>query len=65
VSDNTLELVQGYFELHDLGPTNLRGVSELINLYEVVGLGQVQGHFQLAARRGLTKFVGREPNLPK
>jgi hypothetical protein len=30
------------------------------NVYEVVGIGALRGHFELAARRGLTKFVGRE-----
>src|SRR6266851_3408835 len=36
------------------------GISEPINVYEVVGAGPLRGHFELAARRGLTKFVGRE-----
>jgi predicted ATPase len=29
----------------------------------VVGAGQVHGHFELAVRRGLTRFVGREREI--
>src|SRR5713101_3865760 len=60
ISEETRRLVEGYFELRDLGPTEVKGISEPINVYEVVGAGPLRGHFELAARRGLTKFVGRE-----
>src|SRR5713101_5414303 len=60
ISEDTRRLVKGYFELRDLGPTEVKGISESINIYEVVGAGPLRGHFELAARRGLTKFVGRE-----
>src|SRR5712692_8432865 len=60
VSEDTRHLVEGYFELRDLGPTEVKGISEAINVYEVVGAGPLRGHFELATRRGLTKFVGRE-----
>jgi predicted ATPase len=60
ISEDTRQLVEGYFELRDLGPTEVKGISEPINVYEVVGAGPLRGHFELAARRGLTKFVGRE-----
>jgi len=53
-------LVEGYFELRGLGPAEVKGISEPINVYEVVGAGPLRGHFELAARRGLTKFVGRD-----
>ncbi len=60
ISEDTRHLVEGYFELRALGPTEVKGISEPINVYEVVGAGAARGHFELAARRGLTKFVGRE-----
>src|SRR5713226_7953888 len=63
ISEDTRHLVEGYFELRDLGPTEVKGISEPINVYEVVGVGPLQGHFDLAVRRGLTKFVGRESEL--
>jgi class 3 adenylate cyclase len=39
VSEHTRRLVEGYFELRALGPTAVRGISELIEVYEVTGLG--------------------------
>jgi class 3 adenylate cyclase/predicted ATPase len=63
VSEETRELVEGYFDLRGLGPTEVRGISEPINVYEVVGIGPLRGHFDLATRRGLTKFVGRENEI--
>src|SRR5579863_9111700 len=63
VSEETRRLVEGYFELRALGPTKLKGVAEPIDVYEVVATGPSRGHFDVAARRGLTKFVGREREL--
>jgi class 3 adenylate cyclase len=62
-SEYTRKLCEGYFELHALGPMTVKGVSTPINVYEVLGLGSLRTHFQLAAGRGLTKFVGREREL--
>jgi class 3 adenylate cyclase/tetratricopeptide (TPR) repeat protein len=63
VSEHTRKLVEGYFELRALGPMQVRGISEPINVYEVTGLGPLRTHFLLSTRRGLTKFVGREREL--
>jgi len=37
----------------------VKGLSEPVNVYEVVGLGPLRTRLQRAAGRGLTKFVGR------
>jgi len=63
VSEHIRRLGEGYFELRPLGPTEIRGISESIEVYEVIGLGTLRTHFELSARRGLTKFVGRENEL--
>jgi class 3 adenylate cyclase len=63
ISEDTQHLVEGYFELHELGLIEVRGVAEPVNVYEVIGAGPLHGHFELAVRRGLTKFVGREGEL--
>src|SRR5712691_10544644 len=63
ISEDTRRLVEGYFELRELGPTEVKGIEEPINVYEVIGVGPLHGHFELAVRRGLTKFVGRESEL--
>jgi tetratricopeptide (TPR) repeat protein len=63
ISADTRHLVEGYFELRESGPTEVKGVAEPIDVYEVIGAGPLHGHFGLAVRRGLTKFVGREGEL--
>jgi class 3 adenylate cyclase/uncharacterized protein YcbX/ribosomal protein L40E len=56
-------LCEGYFLFKDLGPTRVKGVSELINVFEVTGLGPLRTRLQRSAGRGLTKFVGREREM--
>src|ERR1700730_14241165 len=63
ISEDTRKLCEGYFELRGLGPTTVKGLNAPIEVYEVVGLGPLRSHFQLSARRGLTRFVGRAREL--
>ncbi len=63
ITENTRRFVEGYFDLKALGPTRVKGLSELINVYEVVGLGPLRTRLQASARRGLSKFVGRDTEM--
>jgi class 3 adenylate cyclase/tetratricopeptide (TPR) repeat protein len=63
ISEQTRKFVEGYFQLKPLGPTRVKGISEPLNVYEVTGPGPLRTHFQVSARRGLTRFVGREPEM--
>ncbi|HZY58115.1 MAG TPA: AAA family ATPase, partial [Candidatus Binataceae bacterium] len=63
VSENTRRLVEGYFQLKALTPAQLKGISEPVGVFEVTGLGSLRTRLQVAAQRGLTKFVGREAEL--
>ncbi len=63
ITENTRRFVEGYFELKPLGPTRVKGLSDLINVYEVVGLGPLRTRLQASARRGLSKFVGRDQEM--
>src|ERR1700720_3938646 len=38
ITENTRRIVEGYFDLKALGPTRVKGLTDLINVYEVVGL---------------------------
>jgi class 3 adenylate cyclase len=62
-SEATQRLCEGYFEFRALGPTAIKGLDAPVEVYEVVRAGPLRGHFELAARRGLTRFVGREREM--
>ncbi len=59
VTETSRKLCEGYFILKPLGATRVKGVSEPVNVYEVIGFGPLRTRLQRAAGRGLTKFVGR------
>ena len=60
ISGYTRRFVEGYFQLKNLGPTKVKGVSEPVEVFEVTGRGPLRTRLQVAAKRGLTRFVGRE-----
>jgi class 3 adenylate cyclase len=63
VTASTSSLVEGYFRLRSLGQVTLKGITEPVNAYEVLGLGPLRTRLQRAVGRGLTKFIGRETEL--
>jgi class 3 adenylate cyclase len=63
ISEQTRKQVEGYFQLKPLGPTRVKGVSEPVNVYEVIGLGPLRTRLQRSAGRGLSKFVGRQAEM--
>jgi class 3 adenylate cyclase len=63
VTNGTRKLCEGYFTFRILGPTRVKGVSEPVEVFEVAGPGPLRTRLQVAARRGLTKFVGREREM--
>jgi len=65
VSASTYKLAEGYFEFKALGTTQVKGVREPLDVYEVQGLGALRTRLQIAAHRGLARFVGRQDELQK
>ena len=63
VSEYTHKLTDGYFAFKDMGKTQIKGVDEPLNVYEVVGAGPLRTRLQVSARRGLTRFVGRQSEM--
>ena len=63
VSLNTLRLAEGYVQVKPLGPIRVKGLSQPVEVYEVIGGGAIRSRFQSAAARGLTRFVGRDAEL--
>src|SRR5881296_2973390 len=63
VTAYTHKLTAGYFEFKAVGKTQVKGVEEPLNIYEVLGAGPLRTKLQVAARRGLTRFVGRHTEM--
>ena len=53
-------LAEGYVQVKSLGPVNVKGLTEPVEVYEVTGVGAARSRLQAAAARGLTRFVGRD-----
>jgi class 3 adenylate cyclase/tetratricopeptide (TPR) repeat protein len=62
-SEHTQRLAEGYFQTKALGPVQIKGMVQPVNVFEVAGLGPLSTRLQVAVRRGLTRFVGRESEL--
>jgi hypothetical protein len=63
VTAYTHNLTDGYFEFKALGQTQIKGVEDPLHVYEVLGAGPLRTRLQVSARRGLTRFVGRQSEL--
>jgi predicted ATPase/class 3 adenylate cyclase len=63
VSESTYRLAEGYFEFKPLGATPVKGMGDPVAVYEVAGPGPLRTRLQVAAHRGLSRFVGREAEL--
>src|SRR5438132_1081876 len=63
VTADTMRLAEGYVTVKSLGPLAIKGLSEGVDAYEVIGAGTARTRFQAAAARGLTRFVGRGDEL--
>ncbi|MGF7111494.1 putative ATPase/class 3 adenylate cyclase [Pseudomonas laurylsulfatiphila] len=63
VSESTHKLAEGYFEFTALGATQVKGIPQPLVVYEVQGIGALRTRLQLAAHRGLARFVGRQIEL--
>jgi len=59
----TFELVDGYVTVKPLGPVTVKGLAAAVEVYEVTGAGLARTRLQAAARRGLTRFVGRDAEI--
>jgi class 3 adenylate cyclase/tetratricopeptide (TPR) repeat protein len=63
VSPATLELAGGYVEVRSLGLVPVKGLPDPVEVYELTGAGTARSRLQATASRGLTPFVGRDPEL--
>jgi tetratricopeptide (TPR) repeat protein len=59
----TLRLVEGLVQVNDLGPIPVKGMTEPVDVYELMGASSIRRRLQAAVTRGLTKFVGRDTEI--
>src|SRR6266446_1238000 len=55
----TLHLAEGFVQVTPLGMVPIKGLGEPVEVFELVGAGAARTRLEAAARRGLTRFVGR------
>lgn len=63
ITAETLRLAESFVRVVPLGAVPVRGLEAPIEVYELVGAGEVRTRFQAGALRGLTRFVGRDAEM--
>src|SRR2546422_5996047 len=59
----TLRLVEGLVRVQGLGPVPVKGLTEPVEVFELIGVTALRRRLQAAVARGLSPFVGRQPEL--
>jgi class 3 adenylate cyclase len=59
----TLRLAEGLVQVHALGQFPVKGLTESMEVFELVGVSAIRQRLQASAARGLTRFVGRQQEL--
>ena len=63
LTKDTAALVEGYFELEDVGELQVKGVQAPVHAYALAGVGSARTRLDVSAGRGLSRFVGRATEL--
>ena len=59
----TARLVEGFVQVASLGPVEVKGLAEPLEAFELLGAWSARTRLQVAAARGLTRFVGRQNEI--
>ena len=63
IAESTRRLLGNLFELEDLGPKDLKGISGPLRAFVALRPASVEGRFEAFHGSGLTELVGREEEL--
>jgi class 3 adenylate cyclase/tetratricopeptide (TPR) repeat protein len=63
LTPSTLRLAEDLVTARSLGPVPVKGLAAPLEIHELTGVGPARTRFQAVARRGLTRFVGRDAEL--
>src|SRR5207249_5297999 len=59
----TLRLAEGFIQVTSLGLVPVKGLTEPVAVWELVGVTALRRRLQAAVARGLSPFVGRQPEV--
>ncbi|MEK7446640.1 MAG: alpha/beta fold hydrolase, partial [candidate division NC10 bacterium] len=59
----TLGLAEGYVQVKPLGSFPVKGLETPVGVHELVGATSARSRLQAGAARGLSRFVGRDPEM--
>jgi tetratricopeptide (TPR) repeat protein len=59
----TLRLAEGLVQVNALGQFPVKGLTDPVEVFELVGASTIRRRLQASAARGLTRFVGRQQEL--
>src|SRR5207237_3297296 len=59
----TLRLAEGFVQVTALGLVPVKGLAEPVAVWELVGVTALRRRLQAAVARGLSPFVGRQPEV--
>jgi class 3 adenylate cyclase len=63
IAEGTRKLLGDLFELADLGPPDLKGISGPVRAWSPLRAGSAEGRFEAMHATGVTELVGREEEL--
>src|SRR5262249_29888925 len=63
ITGPTLREVEGFVQVKEFGPVQVKGISRPVNTYELSGVTSARTRVQAAGVRGLTPLVGRKTEI--
>jgi hypothetical protein len=63
ITVEALRLAEGFIQVETLGPVMVKGLADPVEVFELIGASSTRTRLQAFAARGLTRFVGRQPEL--
>ena len=63
LTEHTFKHVEGMVKLNELGPLPIKGITNPVGVYELLGVSSMRTRMQVLQQRGFTPFVGRTREL--
>jgi class 3 adenylate cyclase/ribosomal protein L40E len=63
LTEHTVDLIEGFFRLRDLGSSKIKGVTHPARIYELQGIGGRRTRLDISRERGFSRFVGRSEEM--